>query len=214
MLAPSQPTTFRWASSPKVKIAFRVAPAALAGKLAEQINGGEVEVSFIPEKVKTRAAEAEAPVTYEGDVVAEDGKLIFTAVANETLYEELKEEGKTYAVALCLKQDAKPNEDGNGYKYVGFEIVSPYISTTGTSADVKANFVLAKAGEEDKLVEYTDAAVYPLVWNSTETIVLLSDYQLAYKDGEKILSLEDAAAKYLWDADVAESWHLHTPTKL
>ena len=195
------------ASSPKVKIAFRVAPAALAGTLAEQINEGEVKVSFIPEEVeevKTRAAEAEAPVTYEGDVVAEDGKLIFTAVADEALYEELKEEGKTYAVALCLKQDAKKNEDGNGYKYVGFEIVSPYISTTGASADVKANFVLAKADEEDKLVEYTDAAVYPLVWNSTETIVLLSDYQLAYKDGEEILSLEDAAAKYLWDADVAE----------
>lgn len=32
----------------------------------------------------------------------------------------------------------------------------------------------------------------------------MSDYQLAYKDGEEILSLEDAAAKYLWDADVAE----------
>lgn len=192
------------ASSPKVKIAFRVAPAALAGTLAEQINEGEVEVSFIPEEVKTRAAEAEAPVTYEGDVVAEDGKLIFTAVADEALYEELKKEGKTYAVALCLKQDAKKNEDGNGYKYVGFEIVSPYISTTGASADVKANFVLAKAGEEDKLVEYTDAAVYPLVWNSTETITLLNDYQLAYEDGEEILSLEEAAAKYLWDAGVAE----------
>lgn len=192
------------ASSLKVKIAFRVAPAALAGTLAEQINEGEVEVSFIPEEVKTRAAEAEAPVTYEGDVVAEDGKLIFTAVADEALYEELKNEGKTYAVALCLKQDAKKNEDGNGYKYVGFEIVSPYISTMGASADVKANFVLAKAGEEDKLVEYTDAAVYPLVWNSTETITLLNDYQLAYEDGEEILSLEEAAAKYLWDAGVAE----------
>ena len=197
------------ASSPKVKIAFRVAPAALAGTLAEQIYEGAVEVSFIPEEVeevKTRAAEAKAPVTYDRDagVVAEDGKLIFTAVANEALYEELKKEGKTYAVALCLKQETKPNEDGNGYKYVGFEIVSPYISTTGASKDVNDKFVLAKAGEEDKLVKYTDAAVYPLVWNSTETIALLSDYQLAYEDGEEILSLEDAAAKYLWDAGVAE----------
>ena len=71
------------ASSPKVKIAFRVAPAALAETLAGQINA----VSFIPEEVKTRAAEA-APVTYEGDVEAEEGKLIFTAVADEALYKE------------------------------------------------------------------------------------------------------------------------------
>ena len=191
------------ASSPKVKIAFRVAPAALAETLAGQINDGEVAVSFIPEEVKTRAAEA-APVTYEGDVEAEEGKLIFTAVADEALYKELEKAGKTYAVALCLKQEAKKNEDGNGYKYVGFEIVSPYISTTGASENVKDNFILAKAGEEDKLVAYENAAVYPLVWNSTETITLLNDYQLAYEDGEEILSLEEAAAKYLWDAGVAE----------
>lgn len=194
------------ASSPKVKIAFRVAPAALAETLAEQINDGEVAVSFIPEEVKTRAAEA-APVTYEGDVEAEEGKLIFTAVADEALYKELEKAGKTYAMALCLKQEAKKNEDGNGYKYVGFEIVSPYISTTGASEDVKDNFILAKTGEGDKLVAYKDAAVYPLVWNSTETITLLNDYQLAFdvnQDGKEILSLEEAAAKYLWDAGVAE----------
>lgn len=194
------------ASSPKVKVAFRVAPAKLAGTLAQQITDGKVKASFIPEEViKTRAAEAEvAPVTYES-VAVEDGKLVFTAVANEALYKELEKSGKTYAVALCLQQEATDNEDGS--KSYGFEVVSPYITTTGGSKPVNDNFILAKRvgeGETEKLVAYKDAAVYPLVWNSTEAIVLLSDYQLAYKDGEEILSLEDAAAKYLWDADVAE----------
>ncbi len=194
------------ASSPKVKVAFRVAPAKLAGTLAQQITDGKVKASFIPEEVfKTRAAEAEvAPVTYES-VAVEDGKLVFTAVANEALYKELEKSGKTYAVALCLQQEATDNEDGS--KSYGFEIVSPYISTIAASTKMNANFVLAKSegeGEAQKLVAYKDAAVYPLVWNATDAIKLLSDYVLAFKDGEEIISLADAAAKYLWDEGVAE----------
>lgn len=194
------------ASSPKVKVAFRVAPAKLAGTLAKQITDGKVKASFIPEKViKTRAAEAEvAPITYES-VAVEDGKLVFTAVANEALYKELEKSGKTYAVALCLQQEATDNEDGS--KSYGFEIVSPYISTSAASTEMNANFVLAKSegeGEAQKLVAYKDAAVYPLVWNATDAIKLLSDYVLAFKDGEEIISLAGAAAKYLWDEGVAE----------
>ena len=86
------------ASSPKVKVAFRVAPAALAESLAGQINAGEVTAEFIPEEVDMAAytrAEVPAPITYEGDVEAKDGKLTFTAVANEVLYEALYKEGKT-----------------------------------------------------------------------------------------------------------------------
>ena len=215
--------TIPLASSPKVKIAFRITPTtpvALAETLAKQITDGKVAASFIPEEVKTRAAEeAVVPVTYE-NVTAKDGKLIFTAVANEALYKKLAEKGETYAVALCLKQDAVPNEDGKeGYKSYGFEVVSPYISTTGASVNVKDNFVLAtsvKEGEKEKLVAYKDAAVYPLVWNSTETKNLLEDYVFAYQDGKELISLEIAAKKYLWDATVLETLKLayeHTGAK-
>lgn len=196
------------ASSPKVKVAFRVAPAALAESLAGQINAGEVTAEFIPEEVDmyTRA-EVPAPITYEGDVEAKDGKLIFTAVANEELYEALYKEDKTYSVALCLKQEAKKKENSEEYEHLGFEIVSPYISTSAASTEMNENFVLAKSegeGDAQKLVAYKDAAVYPLVWNSTDAIKLLSDYVLAFKDGEEIISLDKAAAKYLWDEGVAE----------
>ena len=198
------------ASSPKVKVAFRVAPAALAESLAGQINAGEVTAEFIPEEVDMAVytrAEVPAPITYEGDVEAKDGKLTFTAVANEELYEALYKEGKTYSVALCLKQEAKKKENSEEYEHLGFEIVSPYISTSAASTEMNANFVLAKSegeGEAQKLVAYKDAAVYPLVWNATDAIKLLSDYVLAFKDGEEIISLADAAAKYLWDEGVAE----------
>lgn len=187
------------ASQPKVKMAFRVAPAALAENLASQINDGKVKASFIPEVV-TRA---EAPVTYEGDVVAEDGKIVFTAVADADLYAALGA-GKTYAVALCLSQEAEKDAETGEYKTLGFEITSPYIITDGDSDDVSANFVLAhEVG--GKIVEYNTVAAYELPWNSTEEITLMSDYALYYKDGDKFLNMDQAADEYLWDEGVAES---------
>lgn len=188
------------ASQPKVKIAFRVAPAALAENLAAQINDGKVTASFIPEVVATRA---EAPVTYEGTVEAEDGKIIFTAVADSKLYGSLGA-GKTYAVALCLSQAAEKDAETGEYKTLGFEITSPYITTDGASEDVTANFVLARS-EGGKVIEYNTAATYELPWNSTEKITLMSDYALYYKENDKFLEMDQAASKYLWDEGVAES---------
>lgn len=194
-------------SSPKAKVAFRVAPAALAESLAEQINAGKVTAEFIPEEVEvgfsTRAAASAAPVTYEGDVEVKDGKLIFTAVANKEIYKALAED-KTYAVALCLKQEAKKKENSEEYEHLGFEIVSPYISTYAVPEYMEDYFVLAKEGADGKLVAYKDAAVYPLVWNATDEIKLLDDYVLAFDEGGTIISLAEAAEKYLWDAGVAE----------
>ena len=191
------------ASQPKVKVAFRVAPAALAETLAKKINEGEVKASFIPEVV-TRAAEA--PVTYEGDVLAEDGKLIFTAVANSEVYAKLDRD-ETFAVALCLSQEAKKDDKGN-YETLGFEITSPYITTDGDSNSVKSNFVLAHE-VDGKLVAYAYKPIaYELPWNSEESITLLEDYVLGYQEGygsdAKILTMEEAAKAYLWDEGVAE----------
>lgn len=191
------------ASQPKVKVAFRVAPAALAETLAKKINEGEVKASFIPEVV-TRAAEA--PVTYEGDVLAEDGKLIFTAVANSEVYAKLDRD-ETFAVALCLSQEAKKDDKGN-YETLGFEITSPYITTDGDSNSVESNFVLAHE-VDGKLVAYAYKPIaYELPWNSEESITLLEDYVLGYQEGygsdAKILTMEEAAKAYLWDEGVAE----------
>ena len=54
-------TRIELAASPKVKIAFRVAPATLAEALAKKITDGTVTAKFIPEKI-TRADQE--PLTY------------------------------------------------------------------------------------------------------------------------------------------------------
>ncbi len=191
------------AASPKVKIAFRVAPAALAQPLAEKIAAGTVTAKFIPEKI-TRANEE--PLTYE-NVTWDDGKIIFTAVADEAIYGALKQ-NEAYAVALSLSQEnTMGNEEAENQTY-GFEITSPYFTTNGQSTNVRDNFVLARLDDEGEPVSAYDPAkgvAYDLVWNDMSTVItLLDQYGLAYKEGDKLLSMKKAAEAYLWDADVAE----------
>lgn len=191
------------AASPKVKIAFRVAPAALAQPLAEKIAAGTVTAKFIPEKI-TRANEE--PLTYE-NVTWDDGKIIFTAVADEAIYGALKQ-NEAYAVALSLSQEnTMGNEEAENQTY-GFEITSPYFTTNGQSTNVRDNFVLARLDDEGEPVSAYDPAkgvAYDLVWNDMNTVItLLDQYGLAYKEGDKLLSMKKAAEAYLWDADVAE----------
>ena len=197
------------AASPKVKIAFRVAPATLAEALAKKINDGTVTAKFIPEKI-TRADQE--PLTYEnGSVTWDDGKIIFTAVADKEIYGALKA-NEAYAVALSLSQkstmgDEKVEKEDQTY---GFEITSPYFTTNGGSKNVRDNFVLALLDDEGEPVSAYDPAkgvADDLVWNDmSKVITLLDQYGLAYKEGDKLLSMKAAAEAYLWDTDVALSF--------
>ena len=202
-------TRIELAANPKVKIAFRVAPATLAEALAKKINDGTVTAKFIPEKI-TRADQE--PLTYEnGSVTWDDGKIIFTAVADEEIYGALKA-NEAYAVALSLSQkstmgDEKVEKEDQTY---GFEITSPYFTTNGGSKNVRDNFVLALLDDEGEPVSAYDPAkgvAYDLVWNDMNTVITLLDrYGLAYKEGDKLLSMKKAAEAYLWDTDVALSF--------
>lgn len=198
-------TRIELAANPKVKIAFRVAPATLAEALAKKITDGTVTAKFIPEKI-TRADQE--PLTYES-VTWNDGKIIFTAVADEEIYGALKA-NEAYAVALSLSQkstmgDEKVEKEDQTY---GFEITSPYFTTNGGSKNVRDNFVLALLDDEGEPVSAYDPAkgvAYDLVWNDMDTVItLLDQYGLAYKEGDKLLSMKKAAEAYLWDADVAK----------
>ena len=193
------------AASPKVKIAFRVAPATLAEALAQKITDGIVTAKFIPEKI-TRADQE--PLTYES-VTWDDGKIIFTAVADEEIYGALKA-NEAYAVALSLSQKSTMGDENvkKENQTYGFEITSPYFTTNGGSKNVRDNFVLALLDDEGEPVSAYDPAkgvAYDLVWNDMNTVItLLDQYGLAYKEGDKLLSMKEAAEAYLWDADVAE----------
>ncbi len=193
------------AASPKVKIAFRVAPATLAEALAQKITDGIVTAKFIPEKI-TRADQE--PLTYES-VTWDDGKIIFTAVADEEIYGALKA-NEAYAVALSLSQKSTMGDENvkKENQTYGFEITSPYFTTNGGSKNVRDNFVLALLDDEGEPVSAYDPAkgvAYDLVWNDMNTVItLLDQYGLAYKEGDKLLSMKKAAEAYLWDADVAE----------
>lgn len=200
-------TRIELAANPKVKIAFRVAPATLAEALAEKISNGTVTAKFIPEKI-TRADQE--PLTYES-VTWDDGKIIFTAVADEEIYGALKA-NEAYAVALSLSQEntmGKEDVEKENQTY-GFEITSPYFTTNGGSKNVRDNFVLARLDDEGEPVSAYDPAkgvVYDLVWNDMNTVITLLDrYGLAYKEGDKLLSMKEAAEAYLWDTDVALSF--------
>ena len=200
-------TRIELAANPKVKIAFRVAPATLAEALAKKITDGTVTAKFIPEKI-TRADQE--PLTYES-VTWNDGKIIFTAVADEEIYGALKD-NEAYAVALSLSQkstmgDEKVEKEDQTY---GFEITSPYFTTNGGSKNVRDNFVLARLDDEGEPVSAYDPAkgvAYDLVWNDMNTVItLLDQYGLAYKEGDKLLSMKKAAEAYLWDTEVALSF--------
>ena len=182
------------AASPKVKIAFRVAPATLAEALANKIADGTVTAKFIPEKI-TRADQE--PLTYES-VTWNDGKIIFTAVADKTIYGALKD-NEAYAVALSLSQKSTMGDENETKENqtCGFEITSPYFTTNGESKNVRDNFVLARLDDEGEPVSAYDPAkgvAYDLVWNDMNTVFTLLDrYGLAYKEGDKLLSMKKAA---------------------
>ena len=198
-------TRIELAANPKVKIAFRVAPATLAEALAQKITDGIVTAKFIPEKI-TRADQE--PLTYES-VTWNDGKIIFTAVADKEIYGALKA-NEAYAVALSLSQESTMGDENveKEDQTYGFEITSPYFTTNGGSKNVRDNFVLALLDDEEEPVSAYDPAkgvAYDLVWNDMNTVITLLDrYGLAYKEGDKLLSMKEAAEAYLWDADVAE----------
>lgn len=200
-------TRIELAANPKVKIAFRVAPATLAEALAKKITDGTVTAKFIPEKI-TRADQE--PLTYES-VTWNDGKIIFTAVADEAIYGALKA-NEAYAVALSLSQKSTMGDENVAKEdqTYGFEITSPYFTTNGGSKNVRDNFVLARLDDEGEPVSAYDPAkgvAYDLVWNDMNTVItLLDQYGLAYKEGDKLLSMKEAAEAYLWDTEVALSF--------
>lgn len=187
-------------------LTFRVTPAALVGDIANK-----EALSMVTEEVKTRAAAATG-FEIEEVAVTNAAKGEFTvSVSTAYDYAAAATESKTQLVALHVDGSQIALPEGQAQPY-DIDYTTDFIVTEQQAGnpDVGANFVLvydknaAKAEEEGYVPDYADyaAAASELKYTATEPLALLPGYRVMYKDGEKFISLKEAAAKYAWTTDV------------
>jgi len=113
---------------------------------------------------------------------------------------------ETYAIALKVTSKSSVAKDEDTSVDTGIEYTTAYIPTVGDDDNVISNIVLAKEegeGDAKKLVEIpAGGAEYEMVYNQTEPLTMLSEYSFAYKMGNTIISLEEAAEQGNWDVEL------------
>lgn len=158
---------------PTATMTFRVSPASKAAEITKD------NVSFVVEKVKTRAAADPAFTVISvvpDEQSAKNGKFRVTVSTN---YKFGSVANEALAFALNVNIPSKDKENKYGIDY----------TTSFLGADKKANtggkindqLVLAKK-EGDKFVTVTMGAVYAseLAYNSSETVTFFKDFQVYY----------------------------------
>ena len=198
--------TIRLTTGAKSEMTFLVSPKTLATQLAAKHNASKDVFSFVPEKV-TRA---EAPkFEIEGDVVGSaDGKITMFVSTDYTYPAAAAPSAaaETYAIALKVTSKSSVAKDEDTSVDTGIEYTTAYIPTVGDDDNVISNIVLAKEegeGDAKKLVEIpAGGAEYEMVYNQTEPLTMLSEYSFAYKMGNTIISLEEAAEQGNWDVEL------------
>ena len=103
------------------------------------------------------------------------------------------------AVSLCIRY-----QDTTG---VLTEYSSAYTPVVGEGSNLIGRFYLAKKDENGNYtkVSRTDRIDYTLVYTDRTPIKLMEGYEVVYDNGETVMSLEDAKAKYEWDAELTGS---------
>ncbi len=103
------------------------------------------------------------------------------------------------AVSLCIRY-----QDTTG---VLTEYSSAYTPVVGEGSNLIGRFYLAKKDENGNYtkVSRTDRIDYTLVYTDRTPITLMEGYEVVYDNGETVMSLEDAKAKYEWDAELTGS---------
>ena len=103
------------------------------------------------------------------------------------------------AVSLCIRY-----QDTTG---VLTEYSSAYTPVVGEGSNLIGRFYLAKKDENGNYtkVSRTDRIDYTLVYTDRTPIKLMEGYEVVYDNGETVMSLEDAKAKYEWDAELSGS---------
>ncbi len=146
---------------------------ALMAKRAEQHDGLD-EFNIVKVEAGTREGEILVTVDNEHDFTHED-----------------------LAVALCIKHEDKKSG-------VLTEFVSPYTTVVKEGEDLTDRFYVAKKEADGSYskVSRNDVVEYTLRYDDTTPIKVMDGYEAVYDDGETVMSLEEAKAKYEWDGDL------------
>ncbi len=190
------------------KLRYRVSPASLRDSLVEFLLPAEYtfwqdHVTRIEEankKVGLRKVMAAKRAEHDGlnefnivkvEAGTREGELLIT-VDNEHdfTHEDL-------AVALCIKHE--DTESG-----VLTEFVSPYTVVVGKGENIASHFYAAKKEADGSYssVSRNNVVEYTRRYNDPTPVRIMEGYELVYDDGEEVMSLEDAKAKYEWDGDL------------
>lgn len=200
------------------KIKYRVSPADLSTDLVSLYRLDHESFSFWQEHVsrvyetqaattglhissaETVASRADAREGHDGvhefnivdvEEVENSPGVIQITVDNEHAFDH-----EDLAVALCIKhEDAETG--------VLTEYVSAYTTVVGTGSNLVDRFHLAKNenGSYTK-VSRTDRVDYIVIYDDTTPIKLMDGYEVAYDDGENVISLAEAKEKYGWDEEL------------
>ena len=185
---------------PTATMTFRVSPASKAAEITKD------NVSFVVEKVKTRAAAAEPTFTVISVVPdeksAENGKFKVT-VSTDYKFGSVDQE----ALAFALNVNIPSKEADNKY---GIDYTTSFLGADkkeNTGGKINDHLVLAKK-DGDKFVTVAMGAAYPseLAYNSSETVTFFQDFQVYYNpEADKYYTLAE-----MWGDALA--YEIKTPT--
>lgn len=175
--------------TPTKKLEYRVSPADLRDKVLELYRNSPESFMFYQEHV-TRAESRSMDEFHivkieEGNGAGE----ILVTVDNEHdfTHEDL-------AVALCIKGSA------NG---VTSEFTSPYTTVVGDGRNICNRFYMAKVYNGEWVVSRDDNITYLLPYNERTPVTFNGgDYQLVYDNGESVMTIDEAKARFEWEANL------------
>lgn len=198
------------------KIRYRVSPADLSIGLVKLYEQDPNSFSFWQEhvsrvyetqaattglhisSVKTVASRADAREGHDGvhEFNIEDVEEVSPGVIQITVRNEHAFDHEDLAVALCIKHDDAETK-------VLTEYVSAYTTVVGSGSNLVGRFHLAKKENDSYTkVSRTDRVDYIVRYDDQTTIKLMDGYEVAYDDGENVISLAEAKEKYGWDASL------------
>ena len=198
------------------KIKYRVSPADLSIGLVKLYEQDPNSFSFWQEHV-SRVYETQAATTglhiFSAETVAsradareghdgvhefniEDVEEVSPGVIQITVRNEHAFDHEDLAVALCIKHEDAETK-------VLTEYVSAYTTVVGSGSNLVGRFHLAKKENDSYTkVSRTDRVDYIVIYDDQTTIKLMEGYEVAYDDGENVISLTEAKEKYGWDASL------------
>lgn len=176
--------------TPTKKLEYRVSPAELSEKLIEL----PLEAfSFWQEHV-TRAEGDGTDEFRVRNVEAGNGPgeiLVTVDNDHDFLYQDL-------AVALCIKSESKSG--------VKTEFTSPYTTVVSDGRNIYNRFYLARRSVDGGYeTVYGDELISLMLYDdltSTATLLSSEEYEVVYDNGESIMSLDEAKARFEWEVDL------------